>query len=64
MIQGREVGIPVSITYMFPDLTGIEVQIAGEAAEERLLLPIGVLWLTHRAIKTSSRITKPNTYRR
>ena len=33
MIQGREVGIPVSITYIVPDLTGIEVQIAGEAAE-------------------------------
>ena len=33
MIQGREVGIPTSITYIVPDLTGIEVQIAGEAAE-------------------------------
>ena len=33
MIQGREVGIPTSITYIVPDLTGIEVQIAGDAAE-------------------------------
>ncbi len=33
MIQGREVGIPTSITYIVPDLTGNEVQIAGEAAE-------------------------------
>ena len=33
MIQGREVGIPASVTYIVPDLTGIEVQIAGEAAE-------------------------------
>ena len=33
MIQGREVGIPASITYIVPDLTGNEVQIAGEAAE-------------------------------
>ena len=33
MIQGREVGIPTSVTYIVPDLTGIEVQIAGEAAE-------------------------------
>ncbi len=33
MIQGREVGIPASVTYIVPDLTGIEVQIASEAAE-------------------------------
>lgn len=33
MIQGREVGIPTSITYIVPDLTGNEVQIAAEAAE-------------------------------
>ena len=33
MIQGREVGIPASITYIVPDLTGNEVQIAGDAAE-------------------------------
>lgn len=33
MIQGREVGIPTSVTYIVPDLTGIEVQIAGETAE-------------------------------
>ena len=33
MIQGREVGIPTSITYIVPDLTGNEVQIAGAAAE-------------------------------
>ena len=33
MIQGREVGIPASVPYIIPDLTGIEVQIAGEAAE-------------------------------
>ena len=33
MIQGREVGIPASVTYIVPDLTGNEVQIAGEAAE-------------------------------
>ena len=33
MIQGREVGIPASVTYIVPDLTGNEVQIAGEATE-------------------------------
>ena len=33
MIQGREVGIPASVTYIVPDLTGNEVQIAREAAE-------------------------------
>ena len=33
MIQGREVGIPSSVPYIVPDLTGNEVQIAGEAAE-------------------------------
>ena len=33
MIQGREVGIPASVPYIVPDLTGIEVQIAGAAAE-------------------------------
>ena len=33
MIQGREVGIPASVTYIVPDLTGNEVQIAAEAAE-------------------------------
>ena len=33
MIQGREVGIPTSVTYIVPDLTGNEVQIAAEAAE-------------------------------
>ena len=33
MIQGREVGIPASVPYIVPDLTGNEVQIAGEAAE-------------------------------
>ena len=33
MIQGREIGIPVSVQYIVPDLTGNEVQIAGEAAE-------------------------------
>ena len=33
MIQGREVGIPTSITYIVPDLTGNEVRIAAEAAE-------------------------------
>ncbi len=33
MIQGREVGIPASVPYIVPDLTGIEVQIAGDAAE-------------------------------
>ncbi len=33
MIQGREVGIPASVRFIIPDLTGNEVQIAGEAAE-------------------------------
>ncbi len=33
MIQGREVGILASVPYIVPDLTGNEVQIAGEAAE-------------------------------
>ncbi len=33
MIQGREVGIPASVQYIVPDLTGNEVQIAEEAAE-------------------------------
>ncbi len=33
MTQGREVGIPASVPYIVPDLTGNEVQIAGEAAE-------------------------------
>ena len=33
MIQGREVGIPASVRFIVPDLTGNEVQIAGEAAE-------------------------------
>ena len=33
MIQGREVGIPASVRYIVPDLTGNEVQLAGEAAE-------------------------------
>ena len=33
MIQGREVGIPDSVPYIVPDLTGNEVQIAGAAAE-------------------------------
>ena len=33
MIQGREIGIPASVPYIVPDLTGIEVEIAGEAAE-------------------------------
>ena len=33
IIQGREVGIPASVRFIVPDLTGIEVQIAGEAAE-------------------------------
>ncbi len=33
MIQGREVGIPASVQYIVPDLTGNEVQIAAEAAE-------------------------------
>ncbi len=33
IIQGREVGIPASVRFIVPDLTGNEVQIAGEAAE-------------------------------
>ena len=33
MIQGREIGIPASVPYIVPDLTGIEVEIAGGAAE-------------------------------
>ena len=33
MIQGREIGIPDSVRFIVPDLTGNEVQIAGEAAE-------------------------------
>ncbi len=33
MIQGREVGIPASVRFIVPDLTGNEVQIAEEAAE-------------------------------
>ena len=33
IIQGREVGIPASVRFIVPDLTGNEVQIAEEAAE-------------------------------
>ncbi len=33
MIQGREIGIPASVQLIVPDLTGIEVAIAGKAAE-------------------------------
>lgn len=33
IIQGREVGIPASVRFIIPDLTRIEVQLAGEAAE-------------------------------
>ena len=33
IIQGREVGIPASVQFIVPDLTGNEVQIAAEAAE-------------------------------
>ena len=33
MVQGREAGIPASVQYIVPDLTGNEVQLAGEAAE-------------------------------
>ena len=36
MIQGREVGIPASVQYIVPDLTGNEVQIAEEAAERAI----------------------------
>ena len=58
MIQGREVGIPNSVPYIVPDLTGNEVQIAGEAAEGAITFTqLDVLRLTHQAIKLLSRIT-------
>ena len=61
IIQGREVGIPTSVRFIVPDLTGNEVQIAGEAAEgSDCFYQLACIRLTHRATKPSSRITGRN----
>ena len=61
MIQARQLGIPTSVPFIVPDLTGDEVAAVGDAAQ--LLLPVGAAPLTHREIKPSSRTTNRNTGR-
>ena len=62
MIQGRQLGIPADVPFLISvTFASSQIELAGDAAEGRLLLRIGSAPPTYREIKSLSRITEQHT---